>query len=50
MYLIFRDCYEFDCLIDRFVVVFLLLQVVGDYKYYFDCFQCYNCDIYIEDG
>lgn len=50
MYLILRDCYEFDCLTDRSVVVFSLLQVAGDHKYHPECFQCHNCDTYIEDG
>lgn len=50
MYLILRDCYEFECLTDGSVVVFSLLQVAGDHKYHPECFQCQNCDTYIEDG
>lgn len=34
MYPILRDCYKFEYLTDRSVVVFSLLQVAGDHKYH----------------
>ena len=27
-----------------------VLQVAGDHKYHPECFQCHNCDTFIEDG